>query len=215
MTPFASGTIFTPAETSAKYEYVRPVLNVGNGISMTANTASSAYSFVMGQLHCQIVLGSDTGCDLFQFTELIRQFVANPSDANKQILKDMAQILGHVGFAVGGFSPDMVGQAIPTQYSLRRAANITADVGAKMTDAVMDKLARSHGPGKTPNLFAMSARSGEQLAASRQPTAVNIALGAGPAIAQTYNTYPEPPNNWRGIPIVYPLCIGEADAVEA
>lgn len=215
ITPFIAANLFTMAETAAKYEYKRPVLNAGSGVSLTANTASSVYSFCFGPLESQLIWGNDNGGDLFQFSEIVRQFLANPNDSTKQILTDMAQIVGHVGFAVGGFSPDQVNQAVPTQYSLRRAANLTADVGAKLTDAIMGKLVGSHGPAKRPSLIAMASRSGEQLAASRAPTSVNINMGPGNADAQSFVTYPEPPKDWRGIPIVYPLCITESGAVEA
>lgn len=214
---FASTNLFTMAETSQKYDYKRSVLNAGDGVSLTANTASSVHSFVFGPLDCQLVMGNDIdGGELFRFSEVVRQFTVPDSNApTKQILTDMAQVLGHIGLAVGGFSPSQSGQSVPTQYSLRRIANLTADVGAKLTDAHMDKLARSHGPGRRPSLFAMSVRSGEQLAASRQATAINVNMGAGNADAQSFVTYPPPPDNWRGIPIVYPLCCGESDAVES
>jgi hypothetical protein len=39
------------------------------------------------------------------------------------------------GLAVGGFSPSQSGESVPTQYALRRIANLTADTGAKLTDA--------------------------------------------------------------------------------
>jgi hypothetical protein len=215
MTPFASS--FTMAETAQKYDYKRPVINAGSGVSLTAGTASSVYSFCFGPLDCQLVIGNDSGAgELFRFTEVVRQFVAPDSnEPTKSLLTDMAQLLGHIGLSVGGFSPSQDGQTVPTQYSARRIANLTADVGAKLTDAHMDKLLRSHGPAKRPSLFAMSVRSGEQLAASRQPTAVNFNMGSGDAAAMSYPTYPPPPDNFRGVPIVYPLAIGEADTVEA
>lgn len=215
---FISANLLTMAETAQKYSYARSVINAGDGISLTANTASSVYSFIFGPLDCQLVIGNDSGAgELFQFTEVVRQFTVPDSSApTKQILTDMAQLLGHIGLAVGGFSPSQSGESVPTQYALRRIANLTADTGAKLTDAHMDKLSRSHGPGKRPSLFAMSVRSGEQLAASRQATSINFNMGqSGDAARATFNTYPPPPDNWQGIPIVYPLCIGEADAVES
>jgi hypothetical protein len=216
ITPF-SGGVFNMTETAQKYNYARAVLDAGYGISKTANTASSVYSFVFGNLDSQLVWGNDAGAgEMFRFTDIRRQFIAPDSSKPTELLEhDIAQALGHIGLAVGGFSPDQIGQTVPTQYSLRRIANLTADVGAKLTDGHVDKLVRSHGPGRRPNLLAMSVRSGEQLAASRQPTAVNVNMGAGNADAQSFVTYPPPPENWRGIPIVYPLCIGEADAVES
>lgn len=216
LTPF-SGGVFTMAETSAAYNFQRSVLNVAG---TTSDTASSAYSFVFGEMESQLILGNDSGGELITIGDIITQDLA-PDPVNnptKLLRHEVAQLQGFVGLSVSGFNQQIEGQSVPTQYSVRRAANITADAGKTMTDTVMDKLSRSHGTGRRPSLFAMSHRSGEQLAASRSATAVNFNMGqSGDASRAQANIYPEPPENWRGIPIVYPLpsVIGDTDAIES
>lgn len=229
ITPFATANIFNMTQTAQSFLYQRSVLNAGYGASLTANTASSVYAFRMGLLESQMIIGNDLGSnvggsnaqppatgELFQFSNVNRQYLpVGDSTPPTYLLYDLAELEAHIGFSVGGFSPSQVGQSIPTQYSLRRAANLTADSGATLNDGIMDKLARSFKPGLKPNLFAMAVRSGEQLARSRQATAVNFIMnGGGDAKMNTASLYPPPPDNWQGIPIVYPLCIGESDAVE-
>lgn len=213
ITPYATANKFTMTQTAQSFGFARSVLDVAG---TTAATASSVYSFIFGELDAQLVWGNDSEGELFTIGEIIRQAIApDAAQPTKTLMHDLAQLQGFVGLSVSGFN-QMPGGVIPTQYSVRRAANITADSGKTCTDAVMDKLARSHGTGKRPNLFAMSARSGEQLAASRAPTAVNFVMGqSGDASQATYTTYPAIPENWQGIPIVYPDCIADDDAIEA
>lgn len=213
ITPYTSGNKMTLTETAQSYEFKRSVLDVTGS---TSSTGSSVYSFVFGELECQLIWGNDSQGELFQISEIIRQAVApNASLPNNTLMHDLAQLQGFVGLSVGGYN-QTPGGYIPTQYSVRRATNITAQDGKKCTDVVMDKLTRMHGVGTRPNLFAMSVRSGEQLAASRAPTQTNFVMGqSGDAKAATFSTYPPPPDNYQGIPIVYPMCIGDTDAIEA
>lgn len=216
LTPYSAG-VFTMAETSAKYNFQRPVLNVGG---TTADTASSVYSFVFGEMESQLILGNDSGGELIQIGETITQDLApDPVNEPSKLLRhDVAQLEGFVGLSVSGFNQQIDGQTIPTQYSVRRAANITADSGKTCTDTVIDKLTLSHGTGRGSSLLAMSHRSGEQLAASRQATAVNFNMGqSGDAQNAVATIYPAPPPSWNGIPIVYPLpsVIGDTDAIES
>jgi|DEB0MinimDraft_6_1074348.scaffolds.fasta_scaffold04713_1 hypothetical protein len=215
LTPY-SGGVFTMSETASKYDFKRSVLDVAG---TSADTASSVYSFVFGPTESQLILGNDSGGELVRMGEIHTQMLApNSAEATKLSEHRVAQVDGYVGLAVSGFNQQLTDQTVPTQYSVRRAANVTADSGKKCTDEVLDKLARSHGTGRRPSLFAMSHRSGEQLAASRQSTAVNYNMGqTGDAARSVANIYPEPPDNWRGIPIVYPSpdVIGDTDAIES
>lgn len=213
--PYVAGNVISTSETAAKYQYGRSVINAGGS---TANTASSVYAIIEGEMDVQLVMGNDmagTG-DLFTLSEMHTSNEApNPAEPNKKSLHDLQQFDGHIGLSMSGFNqtPNSV---VPTQYSARRIANLTGQVGYGLTDALMSKLSRSFGTTRRPSRFMMASRSGEQLAASRQATAVNVMLGAGPAITQTFNTYPPPPSDWNGIPIVYPdNAIGEAEAIEA
>lgn len=213
--PYISGNLLTTTETAAKYNFARTVLNAGGS---TANTGTSVYAIIEGELDVQLVLGDDmsgTG-DLFRLSEMVTSNEApNPAEPTKKSLHDLQQFSGHIGLSMAGFNqtPNSV---VPTQFSARRIANLTAQQGYTLTDALMSKLSRMFGPSKRPTKFIMGTRSGEQLAASRQATQVNVNLGAGPAVTQSFNTYPPPPDNWNGIPIVYAdNAIGEAEAIEA
>lgn len=213
LTPFSGGVI-TMSENGAKYDYERSVLNVAG---TTATTASSVYSFVFGPKDCQGIIGNGATTDEFlRMREERFQFMTAP-DSNGELEYHVAQMDGYIGLAVAGFNQQLDDQTIPTQFSLRRACNITADSGKTLSDAVMTKLSRMHGVGKMPNLFAMSERSGEQLASSRAPSATYFYMGAGDAATNQANQYPDPPDNWRGIPIVYPGpdVIGDTDAIES
>lgn len=217
LTPFESGNVFEMTENGAQFDFERSVLDVGGS---AANTGSSVYSFVFGEMDAQLVLGGDAGGDgeLIQLRPMERQMLApDPVNAPGSLsLHDVAQMDGHIGLAVSGHNESIEGQSIPTQYSVRRATNITAEAGFTLTDEVLTKLTRSHGTGRRPNLLAMSERSGEQLAASRAPVSI-YNMGGGDAALNQANIHPDPPEDWRGIPIVYPqpTVIGDTDAIEA
>lgn len=213
--PYISANLLATTETAAKYNFARSVLNAGGS---TANTASSVYAIIEGELGVQLVMGDDMGgnSELFRMSEMVTSNEApDASQPTKKSLHDLQQFSGHIGLSMSGFN-QTPGAVVPRQYTARRIANLTAQVGYTLTDALMSKLSRMFGNGKRPTKFIMGTRSGEQLAASRQATAVNVNLGAGPAVTQSFNTYPPPPENWNGIPIVYAdNAIGEAEAIEA
>lgn len=217
--PFTATSVLAATETPAKYLFAKSVINAGG---TTANTASSVYALIEGPLDVQLVMGDDmnggsTGGELFTLSEMVASNEAPDSAApTKKSLHDVQQFSGHVGLSLCGFNATP-NDAVPQQYSARRICNLTADSGKGLTDALMSKLARSFGNGKSPTLFVMASRSGEQLGASRQATAINFNMGqSGDAAQATYNTYPEPPENWRNIPIVYAdNAIGEDEAIEA
>lgn len=217
MTPYSTSNAFLMTASASDYNYQRTVLNVAGS---TAGTASSIYSFIFGETEAQLVIcgvDGDSG-ELIRMGERTLQKIApDPVNYPAKISEHwLAQMDGHMGLSVSGHNNQVAGQTVPTQYSVRRACNVTAQTGYTCTDKVLDKLTRSHGVGKRPNLIAMSERSGEQLAASRTP-AVQFMMGSGDAAAMQSNIYPDPPENWRGIPIVYPGpdVIGNTDAIEA
>jgi hypothetical protein len=214
ITPFAG--VLSLSDTPAKYGFARSVINAGGS---TANTAQSVYAIIEGEMDTQLILGDDVGgnAEIFQLSEMVTTNEAPDSnDATKKALHDVQEFSGHIGLSISGFN-QTPGGVIPVQYSLRRLANVTADSGHTLTDAMMSKLSRSFGVGKMPTKFVTGTRSGEQLGASRQATAINFVMGqTGDAAKATYNTYPEPPDNWRGIPIIYAdNTVREDDAIEA
>lgn len=213
--PYIAANLLATTETAAKYNFARTVLNAGGS---TSSTGTSVYAIIEGEMDVQLVIGNgnQTGGELFTLSELVASNEApNSAEATKKTLHDLQQFDGHLGLSLCGFNqtPNSV---VPTQYSARRIANLTAQVGYTLTDALMSKLKTMFGPGKMPTKFIMGTRSGEQLAASRQATAINVNLGAGPAITQSFNTYPPAPDSWNGIPIIYAdNAIGETEAIEA
>lgn len=215
LTPFVAGNVFTMAENGAKYNYARSVLNAGGTVN---GTASSVYGFVFGEMDCQgVICGGDTSGEFLTLDEVVTQMLPpDPIEPAKLSSHHVAQMAGHIGLSVAGSNTQSEGQTIPVQYSLRRIANLTEEEGKTLTDKHMVKFTRSFGTGKRPNLIAMSERSGEQLAASRAPVAVHFNMGAGDAATNQANQYPDPPEDWRGIQIVYPDpdVISDQDAIE-
>lgn len=215
LTPYISANVLAATAYANAYQFKRSVINAGG---TTANTASSVYAIIEGPKDVQLVLGDDMGGanEIFRFEDAVRSNEAPDSNQpTKKLLHDVVQFSGHLGLSVSDMNqtPNSV---VPVQYCLRRIANLTGDSGKGLTDALMSKLERSFGPGKRPSKFAMSSRSGEQLAASRQAAQINILMGGGDASLATFNTYPPPPENWKGIPIIYPdNTILDTDAIEA
>lgn len=204
LTPYVSTNVLTLLQTAASKGFARSVLDAGG---TTQGTASSVYALIEGEQDVQLVVGTAAGAaegEFFSMTDLITSNEApNPSEPSKKSFHDVQQFHGHIGLSVAGMNqtPNSV---VPTQYSLRRLCNVTADSGHTLNDGMMSKLSRSFGNNKRPTKFVMNTRSGEQLGASRQPTAINVVVGqTGDAAKATFNTYPEPPDNWRGIPIIY------------
>lgn len=216
MTPYNAGAnVMNVGVSPQAGKFQKAVINAGG---TTANTASSVYSFVFGETEAQLVLGNATGPEILRMSPIIQQMLAPDSNSpTKLSMHNLAEARGYLGLAVNGFNTEVAGQTVPVQYAVRRIANLTADSGHTLTDQMMDQLKRSHGSGRVPGLFAMSYRSGQQLAASRAPTAINFFMGqSGNANETTFVTYPPPPDNWQGIPIVYPdEAVPETDAIEA
>lgn len=216
LTPYIAGNLMTVTETAAKYNFARSVINAGGS---TSSTASSVYAIIEGPLDVQLIIGNDgqSGDELFTLSEMIASNEApNSAEASKRAIHDLQQFHGHIGLSLCGFNqtPNSV---VPTQFAVRRIANLTAQVGYTLTDALMSKLERAFGNSRRPTKYIMGTRSGEQLAASRQATAINFIMGqSGDASSATFNTYPPPPDNFKGRPIIYAdNAIGEAEAIEA
>lgn len=217
MTPFTTGNVLAMTDSADDSGFAKTVINAGG---TTSSTASSVYSFVFGEMECQGILGNDqTGAgEIFHVGETVKQFKApNPDRPTEESEHDIFQMEGYVGLSVTGFNLQEEGQAVPTQYSMRRLANVTKDEGKTLDDEKMEKLALSHGVGYTPSLLAMSHRSGDQLANSRTPSIHYNIGGGGSARDFSGSVKPSRPTSWEGIPIVYPQpsVIGNTDAIEA
>jgi hypothetical protein len=212
LTPFVSTNVLEVTENPEDEDFIRTVLDSGG---TTSSTASSVYSVVHGPLDCQLVVCNDGGGELFYMTEPRMQDFAPDANAPEATLEYMvAQISGHFGVAVSGMNqtPNSV---VPTQYSVRRLANVTPDSSAGLTGAKMDLLVDSHGDGKAPSAFYMSKRSGRQLGVDGGATQVTVSLGGGgDARNTTTRKQPKAPSDWDGIPIIYTSAIRNNDAIE-
>lgn len=211
LTPFVSTNVLELTEEPADSDFTRTCVDAGG---TTATTASSVYSVVHGPLDCQLVVCNDLGGELFSMTEPVRQHMAPDSNSPTATLEYLiSQIWGYFGVSVSGMNqtPNSV---VPTQYSVRRLANVTGDSGAKLTDAKMELLVDSHG-GRIPSRFYMSDRSGRQLSESRSVSSVTLFVGGpGDARNNAGNLRAPKPDNWEGIPITYTSAIGNTDAIE-
>ena len=213
MTPF-SGGVFTIAETPDEYSYERSVLNVGG---TTSDTGTSVYSLVSGPMDVQGVLcgkGSEDG-EIIRPRSPIR--IESKNGTNGLPLDHKVQQWdGLIGLSMGGMNQQIEGQVVPVQSSIRRAGNITKEVGKTCTDDVIEALVESHGEGKSPDILVMTQRSQKQLADSR--TAVRV-FNMGPGDARN-NTPPVKvgrPTDWEGITIVVPQTsvLSNNEAIEA
>ncbi len=204
VTPFTSSLVMAAGDIPAESRFAKTVINAAG---TTDGQATSVYAWIEGELDVQLVIGNDLGnpqSELFQLSEMVTSNEApNPATPTKKSLHDVQQFSGHMALAISGFN-QVANSVVPTQYSVRRIANLTKDSGKGLTDALMQQLSTSFGNTKRPTRFAMSTRSGDQLARSRSSVAVlNVNMGPGAAAQQSFNTAPPPPDNWNGIPIIY------------
>lgn len=213
LTPYASGNVLELTESADDTDFVKTVLNAGGS---TASTASSVYSVIFGDMDCQLVIGNDQGGELFTLGEMINQMLAPDSSQPTKLTQHRAQQLhGFFGLAVAGMN-QTPNDVVPTQYSLRRLANLTAQDGKGVTDAKLERLVLSHGDGLVPSMLYMSPRGGDQWAASRSASSVSVFLG-GMTTAQgsQVNLQAPRPTNYEGIPVTYTSAIRNTDAIEA
>jgi hypothetical protein len=213
LTPFISGNTLSLTDSPDDSDFEKSVINAGG---TAAGTASSVYSVIFGEKEAQLVIGNDSGGEFFTMSDIIQQMLAPDSnEPTKTSLHNVMQLHGFVGLSVGGFTKLTPDQTVPTQYAIRRLANVTTDAAAKVTDAKLEKLVLSHGDGKRPSLLAMSPRSGDQWAASRSASSVSVFLGGmTTAQASQVNLQAPRPTNYEGIPVVYDSVIKNNDTVE-
>lgn len=212
LTPYASANLYALTDNPEDDDCIRSVINAGGS---TANTASSVYSVIHGEMDCQLVACNDFGGELFAMSEPITQHIAPNSDLPTATLPYLiTDISGHFGVSVSGMN-QTPNSRVPTQYSVRRLANLTNDSGAKLTGEMLDLLIDSHG-GKQPSALYMSKRSGRQLAKDGGATDVFVSLGGGGDAKNTATRkQAEAPLYWGKIPIIYTPAIKNNDAINS
>lgn len=211
LTPYVN--VLSLTDDPGADDYVKTVINAGGS---SAGTASSVYSVVFGEMEAQLVLGNDQGGEMFTMSEIIEQHIAPDSDdPDATLVHDVTQIWGYFGLSVGGMN-QTPNDEVPTQYSVRRLANLTEDSGKGVTDAKLEQLVLSHGDNKMPSMLFMNGRSGRQWADSRSATSVSVFLnGPGDAKNNQVNVRAPRPTNFDGIPVTYDSAIRSTDAIEA
>lgn len=212
LTPFTTANVLALTDSPDDTDFVKSVINAGG---TTSNTASSVYSVIFGDMDAQLVIGGDQGGELFSLGDMITQMMApNPAEPTKLTEHNVQQLHGYFGLSVSGMN-QTPGSVVPTQYSLRRLANCTAQTDATVTDKKIEKLVLSHGDGLVPSRLYMSPRSGDQWAASRSASSVSVFLG-GMSTAQNsqVNLQAPRPTNYEGIPVTYTSAIRNNDAIE-
>jgi hypothetical protein len=212
LTPFTTANRLTLTEDPGASDFVKTVVDAAG---TTATTASSVYSVIHGELDCQLIVCNDGGGELFTMEEPIRQHIAPDSNAPTATLEHLVtQIYGFFGVSVSGMN-ETPNSVVPTQYSVRRLANLTEDSGKGVTDAKLEQLVLSHGDGKVPTRLYMNGRSARQWADSRSASTATLFLGmSGDARNNTGSLRAARPDNFEGIPVTYTSAIKSNDAIE-
>lgn len=213
LTPYTSGNTLSLTDDPGANDYTKTVINAAGS---TSSTASSVYSVIFGPLDCQLVVCNDGGGELFTMTEIIRQHLAPDSNSPLATLEyDICQIYTFLGLSVTGMN-QTPNDVVPTQYSVRRLANLTEDSGKGVTDAKLEQLVMSHGDSKMPSMLFMNHRSGRQWADSRSASTATLFLGmSGDAKNNTGSLRAKRPDNFEGIPVTYTSAIRSTDAIES
>lgn len=164
-----------------------------NATGTTATTASSVYAVKFGAKDVQLLGGNNKAWQLDDFT--IQQIVA----ANG----------GKMTAYVAGLNA-WLGMQIGHENCVRRIANLTADNGKGLTDALLAQLLATFPVGYTPDAIFMSRRSRSQLQASRTVTL----MGNAKVRPDQPNIAPIP-TEYDGVPIYATDSILNTDAIES
>jgi len=212
LTPFVTGNVLALNDDPGAADYTKTVINAAGS---TSSTATSVYSVKHGPLDCQLVVCNDGGGELFSMDEPIRQHIAPDSNSpTATLVYNVTQISGHFGVAVSGMNqtPNSV---VPTQYSVRRLANVTADSGATLDDKKLERLVTSHADGAVGDVIYMNNRSYMQWIDSRTATNVTVFLGGGGDAVNTRGNLVRERKSFEGIPVVVTSQILSTDAIES
>jgi hypothetical protein len=212
LTPFVASNVIELTEEPADTDYARTVIDAGGS---TSSTASSVYAVVHGEMDCQLVVCNDNGGEFFYMSEPKEETqVVSEGPPVTKLRFLMAQVHAYFGVSVSGMNqtPNSV---VPTQYSVRRLANLTAQNGCTLNDAKLELLCDSFPAGKRPTRLYMSHRSGRQWADSRSASSVTLSLGGpGNASNNTATIRAARPTFFEEIPVTYTPAIGNTQAIE-
>lgn len=215
LTPYASGNVLSMTDTAQDSSWAKSVLNVGGS---TSNTASSIYSVVYGEEDCALCLGGPGGLAGFlNYETPVRQWKSFTDPVDGTTKSDWFHVTaaeGYAGLMVAGGNEANASRKF-IQRSVRRAANITAQVGYTASDAVLERLEAAFPPGKSPSVHFVSYRTLQQIQDARS-TAISFNMSPGDAAnARFANRAPVPTHSRAGVPIIPTLAIGNTDAIES
>lgn len=203
--PTTANTLALSALPSVPFN--KSVLNVGG---TTSSTATSVYSVCHGPMDASLYMGGPQGVAGFlSMSPITEQYQLDAGSTTKKQPYKITHGEGFCVLSIMGSSQALADRSYP-QYSVRRAMNITADVGKECTEAVLDRLIAMHPQGHKPTAFYMSIRSQEQLLADRKANGV-VQLNP----AHTGTVRPGLPTEHRGIPIIVAeAAITDTQAIE-
>jgi hypothetical protein len=163
-----------------------------NAAGTTASTASSVYAVRYGKQDVTLIGGNDKS---FQLDDFITQQIVAANGG--KLIAYVAGLQSWVGLQVGN------------ENSTRRIANLTADSGKGLTDALLAQLFATFPVGYRPDEIFMSRRSCTQLQISRTVTL----FGQGTTRPDQATLAPRP-TAYDGVPITETDSILNTDAIE-
>ena len=156
----------------------------------TAGTASSVYAVKFGVQDVTLIGGMSTAFDLSDFR------VQNVVKNSKTMEAYVANLTSWIGLQIGH------------ENCVRRIANLTADSGKGLTDALLAKLLDTFPVGYMPDAIFMSRRSRTQLQTQRTVTL----FGQGKNRPDQSNIAPIP-TEYDGVPIIVTDSILNTDVI--
>lgn len=181
-----AATVFGGATTAGD----AVTINAGGS---TATTASSVYAVKFGAQDVQFVPGNGT---TLQLGEWMEQLVT--ASNNGKFMAYVNALTSWIGLQIGN------------ENCVRRIANLTADSGKGLTDALLAQLIATFPVGARPDAIFMSRRSLGQLQASR-----TVSLFGTAKIRPDQATVATTPTEFEGIRIVPTDSILNTDAIES
>ena len=163
----------------------------------TANTGSSAYYVMFGEMYCQLMAGrARNGNGIFDLPDFE---MGDMDGANgKKMRAYIAELSSYIGLQIAA------------EASVVRVYNMTAQTGKGCTDALLNTAKGLFPAGFVPNALFMSRRSRTQLQTSRTVTL----FGQGTTRPDQGAVAPVPTTDMDGVPLIATDSILNTDAIE-
>lgn len=163
-----------------------------NAAGTTESTASSVYAVMFGIQGVTLIGGNNTAFELGDWR------IQNVTKNSKTMEAYVANLTSWIGMQVGN------------ENAVRRIANLTADSGKGLTDALLAQLLATFPTGFVPDAIIMNRRSRTQLQTSRAVTLFGTGKNRPdqPIVAPL-------PTEYDGIPFIVTDSIPNTDAIES